>query len=245
MSDTASSPDLTEGKTGQRIGWSCELILLLLVVASRPGPSLALAAFYFIAGVLDSAMEWVFAFACLFIPPAVMLAMIVRLVIRWSRTRLFRRLVWIGMVLLSATAVPAKRAPWVPLSLNTYVSKVLPSDLAYLYGFRVRVQCCADVPAIRTWARDNRGLYITGMSDAFPAGRVPDSVKWLGPRSASVLPADSTAVFEGTMIWLNENWVLVVCQEDGRVPDFDREALPVARGVWLTWAAGPWPGSVR
>lgn len=236
MSDTASSPDLAEGKAGKRIEWSCELILLLLVLASRPGPSVLLCAFYFIAGVLHAAMAWLFGFAAVFFPAAVMLAVIVRLVIWWSRARLLRRLVWIGLILLSATAMCVKRAPWVPLSLNTYVREVLPWHRAYLYGFRIRVRCCVDVPAIRTWARDNRGLHITEMSEAFAAGRVPDSVKWLGPSSAYVLPADSTAVFEGIMFWFNENWVLVVCQEDDHVPDFDMEALPVAPGVWLTRA---------
>jgi len=242
MSDTASSPDLAEGKAGKRMGWSCELILLLLVLASRPGPSLLLCAFYFIAGVLHVAMAWVFVFAVFFFPAAVVLVMIVRLVIRWSRARLLRRLVWIGIIVLSATAMCFKRAPWIPLALHTYVREVLPEDRAYLYGFRVKVRCCIDVPAIRTWARDNRGLYITKMSDAFAAGRVPDSVKWLEPSSTYVLPADSTAVFEGMMIWLRENWVLVVCQEDDHVPDFDTEALPVAPGVWLTL---PRPGGPR
>ncbi len=235
MSDTASSPALAQGSARQRIGWPFDLILLLLVLASRPGPSLAQCAFYSTAGVLDALMAWIFGFAALIMPAAVMLAMGLRLVTGWSKARPLRRVIWIGMILLCAAAMPVKRPPWVPLAFDTYVSRVLPSERAYLYGFRMRVQCCIDVQAIRTWARDNRGFCTTEMSDAFAAGQVPACVKWLGPWSASVAAPDSTAVFDGIMVWLPERWILVVCQEDGHVPDFDMEALPVAPGVWLTW----------
>jgi hypothetical protein len=236
MSDTASSAGLGQRITGRRIGWSCEFILLLLVLASRPGPTVALSASYFIAGVLEAEVALVLGFAVLAMPVAAMLAVIARLVTCWSRARLSRRLMWIGMILLAATATCAKRAPWVPLALNTYVSKALPSERAYLYGFSMRLRCCVDIPAIRAWARDYRGLYVEDMSDAFAAGRVPHSVKWLRPSCASVEAADSAAVFEGTMVFLPERWVLVICQEEGRVPDSGREPLRVAPGVWLTWA---------
>ncbi len=235
VSNTASSPSLGHRTTGRRIGWSCEVILLLLVLASRPGPTVALAAFYFIAGVLEVEVALVFGFVVLVLPVAAMLAVIARLVTCWSRARLPRRLMWIGMILLAATATCVKRAPWVPLALNTYVSNALPSERAYFYGFSVRLRCCVDIPAICAWARDNRGLYTADMPDAFAAGRVPRSVKWLRPWRASVEAADSTAVFEGIMVFLPETWILVVCQEEGPVPEFQMEALPVAPGVWLTW----------
>ena len=236
MSDTASGPDSAEGEGRQRGGWCLELILLLLVLASRPGPSVLLCAFYYIAGLLHAAMAWVFGLAVLLLPAAVLLAMTVRLVIWWSRARLLRRLVWIGVIVLSVTAMCVKRAPWVPGDLNAYVGEVLPAQRAYLYGFRPVVQRRIDVEEIRRWAREHRGLENTELSDAVGAGRVPISVKRLEPWSASVRADDSTAVFEGVMFWLNERWVLVVCQEDGRAPDVDTEVLPVAPGVWLTWA---------
>jgi len=236
VSDTVPSPDLAQGETRGRIGWSCELILLLLILASRPGPSLALSTFYFIAGLLDAMVALVVGFVALVMPAAAMLAVIARLLTCWSRARLSRRLVWVGMILLSATTTCARRPPWVPRALDTYVSQALPSQRAYLYGFRIRVLCCVDIPAIRAWARDNCGLCSGDMSDAFATCRVPHSVKWLGPWRASVEAADSTAVFEGIMVFLPETWVLVVYQEEGRVPHFDMEALRVAPGVWLTWA---------
>jgi len=73
------------------------------------------------------------------------------------------------------------------------------------------------------------------MSDAFATRRVPHSVKWLRPWQAWVEDSDSTAVFEGIMVFLPARWVLVVCQEADRVPTFQMEALRVAPGVWLTW----------
>jgi len=235
MSNTALSPGVGQRITGRGIGWSFELILLLLILASRPGPSVLLCAMYFIAGLLEALVALVFGFAVFFLPAAAILAVIVRLVMCWSRARLLKRLVWIGMILLAVTAMVVKRAPWVPSALNTYASETSSSNRSYLYGLRIRVRCCVDIPAIRAWARENPGLYTSDMSDAFATGRVPHSVKWLSPWRAWVKADDFRAVFEGIMIFLPTRWVLVVCQENGPVPDFQMEALPVAPGVWLTW----------
>lgn len=236
MSGLAQADGSANVKTGHRIGWSWDLALLLLVLASRLGPALLLRIIHGIGGLVGDAIGMCVNWVLFLAPGLAMLAVILRLVHWWAEVGVPRRILWTGLVVVFAVAMGVKSLPWIAAPLDAHMAGAMSVERAYLYGFRERTRLCLDVPAIRTWARQNRGLDVADMDTAYATGQLPNSVWWLNPVSAYVLTDDAAAVFTGEMIWGGDvRWVLVVYQEDGRMLERGLDVLPVAPGVWLAW----------
>jgi len=236
MSRLAQADGSANAKASHRVGWSWDLTLLLLVLASRLGPALLLRIICGIGGLVGGAIAMCVDWGLFLAPGLAMLAVVLRLVHWWAAVGVARRILWTGLVVVFAVALGVKSLPWITAPLDTHMAGAMSVERAYLYGLRQRTRLCLDVQAIRTWARQSPGLDVADMGTMYATGQLPKSAWWLDPVSACVLTDDATAVFTGEMIWGGHvRWVLVVYQDDGRMLESGQDVLPVAPGVWLAW----------
>jgi len=233
MSSAAGKPALAETQSRRPIGWSWEVVLLLFVLASRLGPIIMQIVLLFLLGLLGDEIGLGVAMALFLGPALALLVLLLRAIYCWRRVRLGRRLVWLGLALLFALAVPAKELPWISELVEGYVEARFVREQAFLYGFRERVRFWIDVPSIRAWAKANTGLRLE-INGPLDAQQLPASVRGLNPWYAASLE-DSTAAFEGHVPFgaFHEFWILGVYQEDNPASDPKGNALTIAPGIWV------------